>query len=94
MAVAAVVIVKYAVKYVRVYKVFPTAYILHSIYMTYGFINTMIRLVILYPDMIRVDEFINISLLNINLHKLILYFIKINLLIIIITNDYNYVNAY
>ena len=62
MAVAAVVIVKYAVKYVRVYKAFSTAYISHSIYMTYGFINAMIRLVIFYSNMTGVDEFINVNM--------------------------------
>ena len=62
----AVITVKYAIKYVRVYKAFPTVYISHSIYMTRGFINAMIRLVILYTDMTGVDEFINV-----NMHMLI-----------------------
>ena len=58
--------VKYAVKYVRVYKAFPIAYISHDIYMAHGLINAMIRLLIVYFVMIGVDE-----LININMHKLI-----------------------
>ena len=55
-----------AIKYVRVYKVFPIAYISYSIYMTRGLINAMIQLLIVYFVMTEVDEFINV-----NMYKLI-----------------------
>ena len=55
-----------AIKYVRVYKAFPTAYISLSIYMTRGLINAMIQLLIVYFVMTEVDKFIDI-----NMHKVI-----------------------
>ena len=44
-----------AVKYVQVYKAFPIAYISHGIYMARGLINAMIKLLIVYFVMTRVN---------------------------------------